>query len=599
MLAWTACDGGEPESRRVELLASLLPVAEVTGSASVMADGGIAHSSGAVTWYLPIPAGAILRGEVVARAGDTGRARIRLLLRGEKASKSLEWPLAELSEPTAFELDLTAAAGRMAGVRLALHADEGSALEWRELAIVSPPPPPAPARAELPRRDYNVLLVLFDTLRADRTEPYGSKTVQTPEMAKLAAQGTTFVHARANASWTAPSVASLLTGTYASRHGVRGMGAFKRLAQISTLAPSLPYLPELLQARGYTTLAVLNNAAVSPELGFARGFETTQEFFRSREEVLEQQLSPTEQADLVWDRFFEPVLEQSGSAPFFFFLHEIDPHNPYQVPPPFDSMYGTFADVDPALFSALRIHMRYASDPSAVSAREIEYLLSLYAAEVSFMDGYLGRLLERLDAADLRRDTVVVFLSDHGESLTQHGRIGHGDTLYDEVLRVPLILSLPGVIPAGRRVEAPVELVDVAPTVLDLLGAEAPPDLQGRSLLPLLVDPSPPQEERPGFAQAYFGDQFARDAVHYGGWKLIQSEAPNGRKQTELYDLSKDPDELENRWPAESVVGRTLRQMLAGRLQADSGPRRESEAVAIEALDAETQRNLEALGYVE
>ncbi len=198
-----------------------------------------------------------------------------------------------------------------------------------------------------------------------------------------------------------------------------------------------------------------------------------------------------------------------------------------------------------------------------------------------------------------RANTLVVFVSDHGESLTEHQIVGHGVELYEEILRVPMILSLPGVIPEGRRVKSAVELVDLPRTLLDLLGIEAPDTMQGRSLVPLIAgahDVVP----RPTYAQAHFANRYSYDAVILGRWKLIRRNPVNedGFAAFELYDLQTDAGERDDRFDDEPIVGGTLRQMLAFQEREDE-KRRVAHEPDLQVLDPELRKNLEALGYLD
>jgi arylsulfatase A-like enzyme len=255
------------------------------------------------------------------------------------------------------------------------------------------------------------------------------------------------------------------------------------------------------------------------------------------------------------------------------------------------------------LMRAINEHPRWLGD------LDVRYLRSQYAAEVTFVDRYLGWVLERLEKSGLRESTLVVLLSDHGEEFMEHQRWGHGRALYDELLRVPLILSLPGVLPAGRRPSAHVQLIDLSPTILDLLGIARPPVMQGRSLLPYAVLSEDVQPARPTFAKSNI--QFAPkesinrankdyDSIRFRNWKLVRFNTDrrfDEQFEFELYDLDADPGEQHDRWPTQLVVGRTLQQMLAWQHRIDESIK--SQAPREGELDEGVIENLRALGYIE
>jgi arylsulfatase A-like enzyme len=613
------CGGSDPGASDLEIvydLRTFLPVAAHESlarrrSPEPLGERGFRQwSHASSTWSFVLPAAAVLRGRVdglrhpeAAKGVKAPEIQLSILLRPEQEAERLLFQRSLRAADAGFSIEVPLATkpGQMASLRVALQASRRRrvGLDWQQLEIVAPgraaadvsPTPRAPGR--------NLLFVLFDTLRADRTEPYGSEDVATPAMTRLAARGTTFLNAFSNASWTAPSVASLFTSTYPTLHGVRGTGMIHGLEEVAALPPGLPSLPLVASDAGYVTVAVLNNPAISPAFGFGRGFDEAHEFWRQRAETRSAVPTPEGQADLVWDRFVEPVLSARGERPFFAYVHEIDPHSPYNPPPPYDTRYGSYEGVDPAPLRALSLPARYKKDPGVLSQRDIAFLRAQYAGEVTFMDAYLGRLLDRLEREGLRESTLVVFVSDHGESLTEHLRLGHGDTLYDEVLRVPLIFSLPGLLPEGLRVTAPVQLVDVAPTILDLLGLEIPPLMQGESLAPLFAGAGG-SSHRPTFAEATFEGVFSLDAVRVGRFKLIRRfDKKGGDPELQLFDLAADPHERENLVQRSPVVAATLRQILDWRRHQDLQAQSEVESVDLRAVDDQLRSGLEALGYVE
>jgi arylsulfatase A-like enzyme len=460
---------------------------------------------------------------------------------------------------------------------------ETAQLDWRELRIDGSRRPPA---AWQPARDrYNVLLFLMDSLRADHTSPYGADPGDTPRLAGLAAEGVTFENARSSSSWTRPSVATLLTSVQPDTHGV--------LAFEDGLADSLPVLPEILQHSGYRTLAVVNNAMIDRRFGFARGFDRMAQLYRRRSpEARIARGDPEALAELVWSGQIEPWLRAGPHEPFFVYLHEDDPHSPYEPPEPYASLHDFGYDGD--VSSNIRGLAALRRDPDSVDPRDVRQLRSLYRGEIAFMDRYLGWLLDRLESLDLARSTLVIVASDHGEEFWEHRSVGHGHSVYEELLRVPLVMRLAGVLPAGRRVQTDVGLIDLAPTLLDLLGIAIPPDMRGESLLPYVASAAGERPARASFARA----NGPWESVSYRHWKLIRSHDPDGPEPA-LFDLEADPLEQRNLARERPVVVGTLAQMLRRNRRMAARDRVEAIRVAPGDLDADAIENLRALGYVE
>lgn len=598
--------------------------ADATAAAAPrLEDGRMLQAPGStITWHYVLPEAPRLRGRV-HWTGPPDERDVRWTLSWVAATGEervlASHGAAELGGAGGVDLDLDL--GARAGESVALVSSllgpspaaasedaEGGRLVW-ERARLEGTRSVWVADAGGLRGRYNVLFVLFDTLRADHVAPYGSGAVRTPTLARLAETGFTFENAFANASWTRPSVVSLWTGLRPSAH---------RVVEPTTLVPeAAPYLPALLKQAGYVTLAVSNNAHFSPSFGFGRGYDRIVEYYRDRPRVLEQLPDPAAQADHVWSRYLGPAFESRGDRPVLAVLHEIDPHSPYEAPAPYAELYGfgyrgnidgwNTGDFNEGL-RMLRAVNEYGPWLEQADLRQMR---AQYAAEVTFMDDYLARLLGHLETAGLREETLVVFLSDHGEQFYEHGAWGHGTSLYEEELRVPLIFSLPGVLPAGGRSRAHAQLIDVTPTVLDLLGLERPALVQGRSLLPDMLGGSAELEggalttwARSNFTIHGRGTRFASSeewqSVRHGDWKLLRHTQRRGGHafhEYELYDLSRDPEEVLDRWGMEPVIGHALRQLLETRIERDAAL--DLEAGTSEQMDPDVLQNLRELGYVE
>ena len=583
-------------------------------------EDGVVQAAGAIfAWYARVPHGARLRGSL-RWEGDLSdpTARVHAELADDSGERLalVDAVLADLStaEGLALDVDLARFGGRLAGVHAAVSGKAGEGrLIWSGVRVEGVHRDRA-VDADAVRDDYDVLVLLFDTLRADHLSPYGNDEVQTPHLEALAASGFTFMQAGSNASWTRPSVASLWTGLHPWAHGVTDNKA--------SVPTGAPYLPAILSGAGWRTVGVASNPHFTEQFGFARGFDTLVDYWEERFEVLESEPSPEGQAARLWSRFVAPVFDETTARegekgqPVFALVHEIDPHSPYQAPEPYASLYdfGYQGNIDGWDYKKLRQSMRVLEVVNApqpwLGEADRRALRAAYMAEVSFVDAYVGALFGHLEASGRRDRTLVVFLSDHGEQLFEHGAWGHGRSLYQEELAVPLIFSLPGVIPAGQRSAVPVELVDVAPTILDLLGLERPSGMQGRSLLAdMLAGPSREAVVAPQYAKSNVvlverhGEtpgSVVWDSLRLGRWKLLRATHRRlrvPRVEYELYDLERDPEEVLDLWGARPVVGHALRQMLEVKIARDE--RLELESEAVDEIDPSVLENLRGLGYVE
>ena len=419
----------------------------------------------------------------------------------------------------------------------------------------------APARSELSRRIAavdaarpapraakqapNVLLFVVDTLRADRVGAYGHERATTPRIDRLAEAGVVIESASSQAPWTAASIATLFTGLYPSVHGIDGgvvwgggsEGALPFATQRS-LGGSQLTLAEHLRRNGYATAGFVSNVYVNSIFGFAQGFDTFHDEHAdySGDIVhLKRRASETNRLVLEW---IAGELEE----PFFLLVHYNDPHWPYAPPAPFGSAWLDAEVSNRAYRDRLNSRIHTAGAPlSNPKPHEREQLLALYDGEIAYTDHHLGVVVDRLERRGLIRPLLTIVTSDHGEEFLDHGSTSHGYTLYEELLRVPLIFHWPGRL-APRRVSTPVGLVDMAPTLLELLGLDtdaADTFFQGRSFAAALAGAS--LEARPVFAEAtYAGD---RRSIQTLGLKLIESHDPAA---LELFDLTSDAAELRN-----------------------------------------------------
>ncbi|MCK4547879.1 MAG: sulfatase [Candidatus Eisenbacteria sp.] len=468
---------------------------------------------------------------------------------------------------------------RFGGVRLLCRAGVMLAL----IAAVVPG-----CQRRIDRGPPNVVIILIDTLRPDHLGCYGYPRETSPNLDRLAGGGTIFWNAVAQSSWTLPSAASLLTGLYPTRHQAINKSAVLPLHR-ETLA-------EVLHSEGYRTAAVVSHTLVSSDYNLDQGFELFDETHISGH--LEISSPGVTDVATRW-------LRENGETPFFLFLHYFDPHYAYLEHEGFvfpTSCRGRVkADVP---FHTIQMQRR------ELGQEGVECLMALYDSEIAFTDYHIGVVLEELRRLGLEESTMVVVTGDHGEEFMEHGWLGHTVHLYEETVRVPMILCGPGMRRAPQRVNQLVELVDVMPTLLDLLGIDRDPaTMDGRSFRDALDG----KEQRGGraFSEVGFDDVFSRldrnrepsrnpnlRAVRSGSWKLILDPVD---RRWEFYDLAADPGERVN-LAAMSSDERftTMKQwMVVWMNRQDELALRENTAPdTLRVLDEETRERLKALGYI-
>jgi len=431
----------------------------------------------------------------------------------------------------------------------------------------------------------NVLVLLVDTLRADRLGCYGASPSPSPTLDRLADAGLFFESAVAQAPWTMPSVASVLTGLHPRSHGV-GRRTLDQIARHdegddSVLPDSLTTLAEAAQAAGITTLGISANPVVSRATNFAQGFETFLEFGLERRDGENNWASA---ADL--NALLLRWLARNRDHRFLAYVQYMDPHHPYTpparlrpVPPP---------GVRPPVASG---HLEQWGDRilsaagMPLSDEEAAYLRRLYDAEIRGWDEELARLLDALGRLRVLDSTVVVVTADHGEEFQEHGRLQHGAHLFDEQVRVPLVIVGPGV---GRgRVTQQAQGIDLFPTVAALLGCATPPGLPGHDLrAPHPIEPAISETTRGRLPD---GTAVELLAARTPEWKLVWAPAV-GRYA--IYDLVHDPAERDDRFGA-APDGAALANLLA-RWRATAPP-----APVGEIRDLDIRERLRALGYVQ
>jgi arylsulfatase A-like enzyme len=533
-----------------------------------------------LSWRVAVPEQARLvtdlafdRSRVGAHPGLACQARVEAVRGGSPPKVLLERAVEPLGpwQPLAVDLEPRAAPDAELRLTLACHTPDGAsallprAARWSVPVVYQPRRPPAP----------NVVLVTVDTLRADHLGAYGYFRPTSPGIDRLARQGVLFRNAESVQSATWPALASLHTAQYPGGHGVIWNGWHLR--------EGTPTLAELLKAKGYDTSAFLTNMTGTRHPGFSR-------LFLSR---------GGDQAGMdrrATDAAIEH-LGRVGDRRFFLWLHLLSPHADYAPPPPHDVAFtrpgasrlsGTIGELADLRARGVRL-----------SDADVAHLVALYDGEVAYADRQVDRLLSELRERGLEESTLVVFTADHGEDLHEHNRyFFHSPSMYSSSLHVPLILSWPGALPAGARTDHPASLVDVAPTVLSLLGLPAPSSFLGSDLLPGRRVPA--RAPRAVAFSETSGRIFASRSVD---WRFVYNpeklrpQAPGGPYpigEVELYDLRRDRRERDNiAERRKDLVENFTTQLLAWKQR----ERREGGAPE-QTIDEETREELKALGYV-
>ena len=429
----------------------------------------------------------------------------------------------------------------------------------------------------------NLLLVLLDTTRVDHLSCYGYEVETTPTLDGLADAGARFEGIHAQSSLTPVSAGTLLSGALPFRHGVRSLFVVDKQA----LSDDVASLFELLGRSGRRTAGFVSAKPMGRHYGLARGFEVYEDDtkgVKERHGLAGFADAPQRPGDETVDLALE-WLDRHGREPFALLVHLFDAHDPSFVPPrEFLERHVSFA---------LPADLGRAVLPGALPAvqRSREGLIELYDAEIRFMDEQVERLLRRLDRLGVRDRTLAVVTADHGESFGEHGFYTHG-LLYEEQLRVPLILSGPGV-PRGVVAEAGGRLVDVLPTLVDLLDLPFPEQaLDGISLAPALRGAVTPPRDVYAEVHHAENDPRGRETEMYsltaGGWKYVHRPKSG---EHELYDLTADPGEETNLYSPEHPRGQALRYRIES-LGAIDGV-----VPSMEGMTEEAIRDLRELGY--
>lgn len=556
------------------------------------------HTPATLAYQVQMPEGAKLK----FGAGIAGRVPVSFRIRAGEAGEEL-WA-ATVSDPERWQdgaIDLARFAGRTLRLVFEASASQTGAVGlWANPHLTS---------SRRPRKP-NILVYLICSLRPDHTSLHGYARETTPFLKSLGASGVVFEDAHAQAPWTKASVPSLLTSLHAWTLDIR--------SETGTIPPGARPLAQRLRQAGYLTASAVTNPFAGRVSGLDRGCDYLFEYpviHRARNEATDR---GTDSAAL--NRVLFPWLERHRDVPFFLYAHTTDPHAPYRPPPGFEQRWADPAETKAfdRAYASLHDLRQYGGGAvftrEAVKARGLDpdrflrQAIDRYDGEIAFCDASLAGLFEKLKQLGIADDTLFVVVSDHGEEFWDHGFTGHGHSLYHELIHAVWVMWNPKLLPRPARLSEPVALVDLVPTLLELLGLPVEGVVEGQSLLPLLkgasfrrkgyVAASKPARPNPrGFVPENATDSFM---LLDHRWKLIWR--PQAQRadlsEAELYDRPADPGEGHNvaaRFPAETsrLVGE-VRAWISAQEEIRKLVGRGREAT----LDPKALERLRTLGYI-
>ncbi|MBI5506874.1 MAG: sulfatase [Deltaproteobacteria bacterium] len=462
---------------------------------------------------------------------------------------------------------------------------------WQQPAIVAVAAAPSPASAAGGdgAAAYNVVLISLDSLRADHLRTYGYQRDTAPAIDRMAREGVVFDNAIATSSWTLPTHVTMFTGRYQLSHGV--------IDETSVLPSSIPTLGQIFKAAGFSSAGFASGPYLAGHYGYERGMDTYRDLsarFSDPREARSAILSPEINADaLGW-------LDAHATERFFLFLHYFDIHYDYVPPAPYDTMF------DPDYTGTMdgRNFIERSDVNARMNGRDLDHVRALYDGEIRFTDEHVGRVLDKLEALGVLEKTVVLLVADHGDEFFEHGNKGHHRTVYDEVIRVPFVLRLPGKTHAGVRIQDQVSLVDVLPTLLESAAVATPPETEGVSVRHFL-EGSPPQRDavysdfydKQGFNLQVARRTPADKTIHH----FNRITHPT-RGAIEYYDLAADPRERNDvsstRRDAVTSSLTNMGDWLGQQWRAQRSAEAASGGHSSIKIDEDTMERLKSLGYV-
>lgn len=416
--------------------------------------------------------------------------------------------------------------------------------------------------------NFNIVLITIDALRADHLSCYGYHRNTSPNIDKIAAKGIVFKNVFAPSSWTVPSMVSLLTSVYPVNHGiVKGFAKGEKIHNQNVFSDELITLAELLKANGYDTFGVASNLHLSENFGFARGFD----HFK----CLSFKPAPfVNRVVYSWES------QIKNSDKFFLWLHYFDPHHPYRSRKPWIENYTTQELTQKFSLSSKSSDYLQRHIPK-LQKEALSNLVALYDSDINYVDAYIGELINEFE---LDENTLIIITADHGEEFFEHGRLGHGYNLHQETIKIPLIIKLPRS-PRKETVDEYVNLVDIIPTIVDILGINPSEKMLGKSAL------------KKKLVNEYMYTELDRKALLKAiitpEWKYIYNYK---NKTNQLYNIKTDPNELNNLADKKVKQCNQLKeQLLYWAVTSKTYPTKSQ----VFEISQEEKEKLEAMGYLD
>lgn len=545
-----------------------------------------------LSYYLHVPKGA----ELVFDRGSSIGAKTEFIVDIATDGK----PPTEVYRETGTtdwqegSVDLESWWGKAVRIDLTTAGEAGEA-GWGEVELMVPELPAPPEIPKPDARPKNLVYILIDTQRADSFEPFGGEgsEVKTPTFDGLSQDAIVFKRAFNQENWTKPSVATILSGLYPVTHDTSG--------EEETVPEAVDMLAERLQKQGVKTGALIANGYISRDFGFNQGWDHFENFLRE---------GKNGQAKAVY-REATKWVEENHKEPFFLYVQTIDPHVPWNVPDEYTELYyeGDYKGIiGPTMGGG---EQKELSGNPKMTDDDYAWVDALYNGEVTYHDEKMGGLVEKMKELGVLDDTLFIISNDHGEELNDHGEMGHRHTLYDELIRSPLLMRYPDRLPAGKQYDEIVELVDIAPTIVDLMGFPPSEVHEGISLVPL-IEGNDLQRPRYAIAEYEYNSRYGpldieedergshERSIVVGRWKLWRDH--RGHKY--LFDVQEDPGE-QNNLLGKAPVALRLTEVYLGEGLANPNKKlrllnrvgkKQFQAGTVK-IEGELRKQLEALGY--
>ena len=552
--------------------------------------GLVAATPRTYSFYLQVPEG----GELVFDHASSNGAEftVDIAADGQEAKEVYRGKTTDTWEEGSADLKPWVDKAIRVDLNVAGDAGDGG---WGEVEIMVPE---LPKEADIPNpsaKPKNLVYILIDTQRADSFEPFGGEgsAAVTPTFDALTKDSIVFSRAYNQENWTKPSVATILSGLYPVTHDTSG--------EEETVPDAVEMLAEHMQKQGLKTGAFIANGYIATDFGFNQGWDHYTNFLREKK---------NSSAKGVYREAIQWVKE-NAKQPFFLYVQTIDPHVPWNVADKYTAHYyeGKYkGPIGPSMGGAEQ-HEYSGSDK--LTDDDLKWIHALYNGEVTYHDEHMGKLIDTLREVGVLDDTLLVISNDHGEELQDHGKMGHRHTLYDELIRSPLLMRFPERLPAGEQYDEIVELVDMAPTILDIMGMPPSEVHEGNSLVPL-IERQPLEHPRYAISEYEYNSRYnaldieddekglhARSVI-VGNWKMWRDH----REHKELFNVGEDPEEKNNLlgkapialrltdiYLAEGLANPSKKARLLNRVS-----KKQFEAGKVE-IKGELRKQLEALGY--